>query len=161
MSIATKKIFKETLHFIHGEYFEATHPRHESWEMDFQSILIWSSIFSSFEKVFEILLKNHSTRRKTYPHAVLLYMIQKSSWSFRSLPDGSINFRVQKLTYFSTELKRNAVAVFSAVTKTLPGVPHAFSLNCMIFYAEVLHEYVVDVDQRCFHLVARRSNWRD
>ena len=88
-------------------------------------------------------------------------MIQKSSWSFRSLPDGSINVRVQKLTYFSSELKRNAVAVFSAVTKTLPGVPHAFSLNCMIFYAEVLHEYVVDVDQRCFHLVARRRNWRD
>ena len=88
-------------------------------------------------------------------------MIQNSSWSFHSLPDGSINVRVQKLTYFSTELKRNAVAVFSAVTKTLPGVPHAFSLNCMIFYAEVLHEYVVDVDQRCFHLVARRSNWRD
>ena len=88
-------------------------------------------------------------------------MIQNSSWSFHSLPDGLINVRVQKLTYFSTDLKRNAVAVFGAVTKTLPGVPHAFSLNCMIFYAEVFHEYVVDVDQRCFYLVARRSNWRD
>ena len=88
-------------------------------------------------------------------------MIQNSSWSFHSLPDGPINDRVQKLTYFSADLKRNAVAVFGAVTKTLPGVPHAFSLNCMIFYAEVFHEYVVDVDQRCFYLVARRSNWRD
>ena len=88
-------------------------------------------------------------------------MIQNSSWSFHSLPDGPINVRFQKLTYFSADLKRNAVAVFGAVTKTLPGVPHAFSLNCMIFYAEVFHEYVVDVDQRCFYLVARRSNWRD
>ena len=56
-------------------------------------------------------------------------------------------------------MQSQCLGMYSA--KTLPGVPHAFSLNCMIFYAEVLHEYVVDVDQRCFHLVARRSNWRD
>ena len=48
MSIATENIFKETLHFIWGEFFEASRPHQKSWSMAFQPILTWSFTFSSF-----------------------------------------------------------------------------------------------------------------
>ena len=83
---------------------------------------------------------------QTYPHTILLHMIETCSWFFQLVSNGS---------YFLTYLKRNAVTVFSAVTKTLPGIQHTYSLNCVIFYADVIHENVVDEDQWCFHLVAR------
>ena len=162
MTVAATNIFTDILKLRQIFRSDSSPPRRfpalETFYVWIGAEVLVGSSFCCDNFILRLSIEKRSTITQTYPHTILLHMIETCSWFFHLISNGSINVRAQELTYFLTYLKRNAVTVFSAVTKTLPGIQHTYSLNCMIFYADVIHENVVDEDQRCFHLVAR---WRD